>query len=73
MSRQIPIHTDYIKLDSLLKLAGEAATGGASKETILAGGVTVNGEVCRMRGKKLRAGDVVLFAGEALEVVSACG
>lgn len=49
----------YIKLDSLLKFAGAAETGGRAKEMIADGEVSVNGEVCKMRGKKLREQDIV--------------
>ena len=53
------IKTEYIKLDSLLKFAGLTDTGGFAKELIQHGSVTVNGEVCTMRGKKIRRGDEV--------------
>ena len=56
---RVVIHTDFIKLDALLKFAGLCETGGEAKELIQAGAVAVNGEVCTMRGKKCRAGDVV--------------
>lgn len=68
MAQKVPIHTAYIRLDAFLKLSGAAATGGEAKVKIQAGEVSVNGEVCLMRGKKLRAGDVVSLAGRALEV-----
>ena len=55
----IPIHTEFIKLDQLLKFAGVAETGGRGKELVQAGEVLVNGEQCLMRGKKIRAGDTV--------------
>lgn len=64
----ITITTEYIKLDSLLKLAAVTETGGMAKEIILAGEVKVNGEVCLMRGKKLRTGDVVELDGVRLVV-----
>jgi len=66
--REIIIKTEYIKLQDLLKLAGLAATGGEAKERVQAGEAMVNGEVCLQRGKKLRPGDEVLFAGERLTV-----
>lgn len=69
--KQISIHTDYIKLDALLKFAGAVETGGEGKEVILAGEVLVNGEPCLMRGKKCRAGDVVSFRGLQYKLV--CG
>lgn len=53
------ISTEYIKLDSFLKYAGLTDTGGQAKELIAGGKVLVNGEVCTMRGKKIRPGDVV--------------
>lgn len=54
---RVQITTEYITLQSLLKLEGIAMTGGEAKEMIQSGAVTVNGEVCTMRGKKLRSGD----------------
>ena len=66
----IPITTEYIKLDALLKFAGLAATGGEAKQAIEAGEILVNGEVCTMRGKKIRPGDRVQFAGQELEIIS---
>ena len=57
MKNEITITTEYIKLDSALKLAGLAMTGGEAKTAVQEGQVKVNGEVCRMRGKKLRDGD----------------
>ena len=61
---KIRINTDFIKLDALLKFAGVTETGGEAKEAIQAGEVKVNGEVCTMRGKKIRPGDVVTFRGQ---------
>ena len=55
----ITITTEFIKLDSLLKFANAVATGGEAKQIIQDGLVKVNGEVCTMRGKKIRPGDVV--------------
>lgn len=58
---EISIMTEYIKLDSLLKFTGMAETGGLAKEAIKDGKVSVNGEVCTMRGKKIKSGDTVSF------------
>jgi len=55
----VPITTDYIQLQSLLKMMGIAETGGQAKEMVQAGIIRVNGEVCTARGKKLRSGDTV--------------
>ncbi|WMJ82861.1 RNA-binding S4 domain-containing protein [Oscillospiraceae bacterium LTW-04] len=67
--KKITINTEFIKLDALLKFAGEAMTGGEAKEIIQAGLVSVNGEICTMRGKKIRQGDIVSVNGNELEVV----
>ena len=64
----IQIETEFIKLDSLLKFAALVGTGGEAKYAIQEGMVKVNGEVCTMRGKKIRPGDKVDFAGNALRV-----
>ena len=60
----VVIQTEFIKLQDLLKFANLVSTGGEAKERIQAGEVTVNGEVCTMRGKKIRPGDDVCFEGE---------
>ena len=67
---KISITTEYIKLDSFLKLAALTGTGGEAKYVIAEGLVSVNGEVCTMRGKKLHPGDNVSFAGNELEVTA---
>ncbi len=64
----IQIQTEYIKLDAFLKFAAMVGTGGEAKLVISDGLVKVNGEVCTMRGKKLRAGDTVTFADTTLLV-----
>ena len=69
--RKIIIHTEFIKLQDLLKFANLVETGGMAKECVQCGEVTVNGEVCTMRGKKIRPGDVVEFDGETLTVAYA--
>ena len=66
--KTITITTEFIKLQDLLKFANLVETGGEAKERIQAGEVTVNGEVCTMRGKKIRPGDVVAFDGQKLTV-----
>ncbi|MCI5816123.1 RNA-binding S4 domain-containing protein [Ruminococcus sp.] len=67
----VAIRTEFIKLDALLKYAGLTDTGGFAKELIQAGQVKVNGEVCTMRGKKIRPGDTV-EAGEYRLTVKSC-
>ena len=59
----LAIHTEFIKLQDALKYANIVYSGGEAKQLILDGAVTVNGEVCTMRGKKLRPGDKFQFEG----------
>ena len=60
----VAISTEFIKLDALLKYAGLVNSGGEAKTLIQEGDVLVNGDVCTMRGTKLRPGDTVTL-GEA--------
>ena len=69
--RTVTIHTEFIKLQDLLKFANLVETGGMAKECVQGGEVAVNGEICTMRGKKIRPGDVVSFDGEQLTVAYA--
>ncbi|MBC3938067.1 RNA-binding S4 domain-containing protein [Anaerotruncus massiliensis (ex Liu et al. 2021)] len=66
---KVTIRPPFIKLDALLKFAGAAETGGQAKELVAAGKVTVNGETCTMRGKKIFPGDVVTAGDSEIEVV----
>lgn len=59
----ITITTEYIKLQDLLKFAAVASTGGEAKIMVQEGKVTVNGEVCTQRGRKIRPGDDVCANG----------
>jgi ribosome-associated protein len=68
---KISIQTEFIKLDALLKYAALVGTGGEAKVAIAEGMVKVNGEVCTMRGKKIRPGDVVAFDRYTLQVEQA--
>lgn len=67
----VPITTEFIKLESFLKLANAAGSGGMAKNFIQNGEVEVNGETCTMRGKKLRPGDSVRFKGAEYLVADA--
>jgi ribosome-associated protein len=64
----IEISTEFIRLDALLKLTGLVDTGGQAKFVIQNGEVSVNGETCTMRGKKLRSGDTASYAGKEFAV-----
>ena len=60
----VVISTEFIKLESAMKLANIFGTGGTTKLVIQDGLVTVNGEICTMRGKKLYPGDSFGYEGE---------
>ena len=66
----VNIKTEYIKLDQLLKFSGVAESGADAKDMILSEMVSVNGEPCAMRGKKVRDGDTVVveFDDETVEI-----
>lgn len=68
-SEKIYIKTEYITLDNALKLAGIAETGGHAKLLIKDGLVSVNKEVCTMRGKKLYPNTIFEFDNRKYEVV----
>lgn len=68
---KISIKEDFIRLDSALKLASVVSTGGHAKMVIQNGEVKVNGEICTMRGKKLRLGDKAEFEGKEIVVDNA--
>ncbi len=69
-THEIKIRTEFIKLQDLLKFAGAVETGGDAKLIVQEGRVTVNGETCTMRGKKLRPGDRAVIDGETELVVT---
>ncbi len=68
---KMKIETEYIRLDSFLKLCGAFETGGQAKQAIQGGLAKVNGETCYMRGKKMRPGDRAEYAGKTYEVAGA--
>lgn len=58
---EIEVNPPYIKLEQFLKLSSAVSTGGEAKQVINEGLVRVDGEVCTMRGKKLRGGERIEF------------
>lgn len=60
---KIKIESEFISLQDLLKICGAVYTGGMAKVVIQNGEVAVNGEICTMRGKKLRSGDFAEYDG----------
>ena len=63
-SIHVSIETEFIKLQDAMKYANIVYSGGEAKSLIQEGEVLVNGEVCTMRGKKLRPGDKFTFDGQ---------
>lgn len=67
---KIVIKEEFIRLDNMMKFAGMCDTGGRAKYLIQNGEVKLNGEVCTMRGKKLRDKDVVEYNGQKVEIIA---
>lgn len=63
---EFKLETEYIKLQDLLKVLNLVYSGGEAKQLILEELVKVNGEICTMRGKKLRPKDKVLFENQEI-------
>jgi ribosome-associated protein len=61
---------EFITLQNLLKAAGLCDSGGAAKMAVTGGEVTVDGEVEIRRGKKMRDGQVVSYAGKTIKVIA---
>ena len=64
----LEITTEFIKLQDAMKYANAVYSGGEAKVLIQDGQVKVNGEVCTMRGKKLRPGDNFAFNGQTYAI-----
>ncbi|KGI68141.1 RNA-binding S4 domain-containing protein [Mycolicibacterium rufum] len=64
----VPIRDETIRLGQFLKLANLLDSGADAKEAIADGRVRVNDEVETRRGRQLRSGDVVTFAGQSARV-----
>lgn len=62
------IRDEFIKLGQALKAAGFVESGVDAKYAVLDGKVSVNGEICLQRGKKLVRGDEVEFDGKTLKI-----
>ncbi len=71
MKIEVVISTEFIKLESAMKLANILPSGGAAKQEIQDGLVQVNGQVCTMRGKKLYPGDSFCYQGQTYMIYAA--
>ena len=69
--QEFALRGDHITLDALLKACGMVSSGGAAKTLITGGEVQVNGATETRRGRKLRAGDEVLIAGQRIQLRAA--
>lgn len=69
----LELRGDYIELDKLLKATGLADSGGQARALITAGEVRVDGQVELRKTAKMRAGQVVVFAGHTVRVLAAAG
>ena len=66
----VVITTEFIKLQDAMKFANIVYSGGEAKALIQEGEVMVNGEVCTMRGKKLREGDSFTFDSTTYKITA---
>ncbi len=66
----ITINEEFIRLDNLMKFSGMCNSGGRAKYLIQNGEVKLNGEICTMRGKKLRPGDTIEYQNRTVTVTS---
>ncbi len=67
--KKIKIDTEFIKLDSAMKLAGAVLAGGEAKRLVQDGFVKVNGQAELRRGRKLYPGDSFEYNGEKYEII----
>ncbi|WP_425539110.1 RNA-binding S4 domain-containing protein [Microaceticoccus formicicus] len=65
-TKKIKIDSEFIKLDQLLKYASLVQSGAEAKMLINDEQIIVNGEICTMRGKKLRPGDTIEFEDQKI-------
>ena len=69
--QDVPIVTEFIKLQDAMKFANLVESGGEAKVVVQEGDVSVNGEVCTQRGRKLRPGDSFRFEGNTFRITQA--
>ena len=65
---EISIKDDHIKLGQAMKLAGLVSEGVEAKYAVMEGKVSVNGDICTQRGKKLFPGDEFSFEGKTVKI-----
>ncbi len=63
------LESDFVELYKILKFEGVAESGGAAKQAIVEGMVSVNGKIETRKRKKISAGDSIEVRGQIIEVV----
>jgi ribosome-associated protein len=67
---EVPIRDESIRLGQLLKLAGVVQDGTMARMVIENGEVTVEGHVEERRGRQIRPGMTVGYAGQLVRVTA---
>jgi ribosome-associated protein len=67
-TRDVSVRAVPIELCQLIKFAGLAESGGAAKQMVADGEVTVNGAAESRKRRQLLAGDKVTVGGQTLVV-----
>ena len=66
---EFDLEGEYVELNHLLKLAGLCDSGGAGKQIVASGAVSVDGNVELRKTAKIRAGQVVRLDDVEIRVV----
>jgi ribosome-associated protein len=67
------LESEFVELYKILKFEGLAESGGAAKQVIADGQVSVNGEIETRKRKKIIAGDKIKFSGQSIAVKNKTG
>ena len=62
---------EFVELNPLLKLVGLVDSGGAGKQVVATGAVSVDGVVELRKTAKIRAGQLVVLGDAAIRVTAA--
>lgn len=64
----VPLQGPFIELNQLLKVAGVCDSGGAGKQIVASGAVTVDGQLETRKTAKIRGGQVVTVGDIVIHV-----
>ena len=67
------LESEFVELYKILKFEGIAESGGAAKQAIADGLVSVNGEVETRKSKKISPGDQIEVSGQTIDVIGKNG